>query len=172
MYCLGHHSSVGASLACSSERLLISSMVCSVASTCLLGFTQSLRIPMLCSGFSSASHCVTHFAIPGGALCPPIYSLETMLCFHVSSFSFFWPQGRWVWLFCLLVEWSPCLKPWVVSQLSDQTLPCSRLRAPFWLSLPVSDSSGEEVWKSSLTCRFTFWSLYCFSLNWSPEWCQ
>jgi hypothetical protein len=65
IYCFGRHILFNAASASSSESALISSIVSSVASTCLLGFTQIFRIPILCSGFSSAICCAIHLAVPG-----------------------------------------------------------------------------------------------------------
>ena len=168
MNCLGRLNSFNAVSVFSLERLLISSIVSSVASACLLVLTQSRRIPICCSGFSSASHCATHLAVPGGVLWPLF--LLWKLC-HTSGFfsgSFFEPLGHWFWFFWLLIDWLPCSTHWAVSQSSGQYSLCTEGRALLQLSSPVSGSSGEF----SFTHSSSFWSWYYFSSDWSPGWCQ
>ena len=172
MYCFGCIISVNASSASSSKRLFISLIVSSVASACLLGFTQSQQIPILCSDFPSTSHCVTHLAIPGGTHCPQF--LLWKLC-HVSLFfssSLFWPQGQWFWFFWSLIGWSPWSTHWTILQSGDWILFCTEGRAPSWVSSPVFGSSDEETYRLSLIHSISFWSSYSFLSNWSPRWCQ
>jgi hypothetical protein len=107
MYCFGRRISFNAASASSSESAFISSIVSSVASTCLLGFTQILRIPILCSGFSSAIRCVIHLAVPGKTRSPLYLLWKLCLVSKFDVCSFFWPRGRCVWLFSLLVGQSP-----------------------------------------------------------------
>ena len=166
--CFGHFNLFNAVSASLSERLSITLIVSLVASTCLLVFTQSQRIPIRCSGFSSASHCVTHLAVPGGAFWPPF--LRWKLC-HTSVFfsgSFLEPLVHWFWFFWLLIDWLPCSTCWAIPQLSGRILSCTEGRALLQLSSPTSGSSGDTLF----TCSFSFFSSYSFSSNWSPGWCQ